>query len=639
MAFFVSFLFSTPVYAAGSFSLTDAEITDKSEYVIADVQSIDDASITIHTVFHRENDYVIYRLSFTNGSEYTRKITDITDNNLADEILLEYNKHIDEEIEPGETLILDIKLIYGILIDNGNPVDIDTTLSLFITSVEIIPQTTTPTETDPTTDTITIDPSEDVPAVPNTGALFGGIDFSSDVFTVATLLIILTLGFTVAVVLIIKNRPRTASKIVIVALSAFLMTPLVAKADDNSINININNSIALRNYLNVRWVEQLEGEDAPEYDEEYTELFEDIVEYDYLTVEGYTGDWDYFDYYDGYELSRATYGENGPDLNKDDLILDNTTLYFYFTPIEYYITYDLDGGTLAEANPTKYTIKDEFTLNNPTKEGYTFLGWAYRDYDPNTELTISGEFGDIDFVAVWEDSNQSGGSEDPDPGVTVPFTSTILQNMTTEECNRTSIGQSASMIDIRDNTSHTVRKLEDGQCWMTTPLSLTDVTITPEDSDLPSGSFTIPASNQNNFSTSDEDNKNATIYNEDYGVAAYTVYTATAGWATYGHEDGNTPRSICPKGWRLPQAGAWNDGEINRVKKLYAHRVEQELGFPYAGYYDPIRRAFREAEDIVIFWTGSFIDGELWRIMGEKNYFSQDIAEYYYGFYAICVAR
>ena len=50
-----------------------------------------------------------------------------------------------------------------------------------------------------------------------------------------------------------------------------------------------------------------------------------------------------------------------------------------FTPINYAITYELNGGILAEdvTNPPTYTIESEtFTLNNPMREGYTFAGWT-----------------------------------------------------------------------------------------------------------------------------------------------------------------------------------------------------------------------------------------------------------------------
>lgn len=46
----------------------------------------------------------------------------------------------------------------------------------------------------------------------------------------------------------------------------------------------------------------------------------------------------------------------------------------------YTITYDLDGGTLASANPSSYTPNtDTIILNNPTKSGYEFVGWSSKN--------------------------------------------------------------------------------------------------------------------------------------------------------------------------------------------------------------------------------------------------------------------
>lgn len=73
----------------------------------------------------------------------------------------------------------------------------------------------------------------------------------------------------------------------------------------------------------------------------------------------------------------------------------------------YTITYDLDGGTVATANPTTYTSNtDTITLNNPTKAGYNFIGWSSKNLinfnvsqttlngvtasAVNNEITISG---------------------------------------------------------------------------------------------------------------------------------------------------------------------------------------------------------------------------------------------------------
>ena len=46
--------------------------------------------------------------------------------------------------------------------------------------------------------------------------------------------------------------------------------------------------------------------------------------------------------------------------------------------ITYNISYNLNGGTLTNvSNPTSYNITTEtFTLNNPTRKGYTFKGWT-----------------------------------------------------------------------------------------------------------------------------------------------------------------------------------------------------------------------------------------------------------------------
>ena len=43
----------------------------------------------------------------------------------------------------------------------------------------------------------------------------------------------------------------------------------------------------------------------------------------------------------------------------------------------YNITYNLDGGTIGTANPSTYNSNTStFTLNNPTKSGYRFIGWS-----------------------------------------------------------------------------------------------------------------------------------------------------------------------------------------------------------------------------------------------------------------------
>ena len=72
----------------------------------------------------------------------------------------------------------------------------------------------------------------------------------------------------------------------------------------------------------------------------------------------------------------------------------------------YTISYDLDGGSLAEgnANPGQYTAASEsFTLKNPVKEGYTFAGWTGTDLEEATSEVVieKGSTGDREYKATW----------------------------------------------------------------------------------------------------------------------------------------------------------------------------------------------------------------------------------------------
>lgn len=82
---------------------------------------------------------------------------------------------------------------------------------------------------------------------------------------------------------------------------------------------------------------------------------------------------------------------------------------------EYSIQYNLDGGTLAQgANPAAYTASDPpITLQNPTKEGYLFLGWSGTGLSaPSLRVTIAeGSQGERSYTANWREdpAQQQGG--------------------------------------------------------------------------------------------------------------------------------------------------------------------------------------------------------------------------------------
>ena len=112
----------------------------------------------------------------------------------------------------------------------------------------------------------------------------------------------------------------------------------------------------------------------------------------------------------GYEFDGWYNGNNKISSNADDIytVNDYTVLTAKSKPIIYKITYDLVGGELPEGktNPPTYTItSDTITLNNPTKDGYTFKGWIGSNGDtPETTVTIpTGSTGDKHYTAVWEE--------------------------------------------------------------------------------------------------------------------------------------------------------------------------------------------------------------------------------------------
>lgn len=76
-----------------------------------------------------------------------------------------------------------------------------------------------------------------------------------------------------------------------------------------------------------------------------------------------------------------------------------------WTPISYSITYVLDGGNVS-GNPTSYTIESSaITLNNPTREGYTFTGWSGTDLTGNNHMSVtiaSGSTGHRTYTAHWK---------------------------------------------------------------------------------------------------------------------------------------------------------------------------------------------------------------------------------------------
>ena len=110
--------------------------------------------------------------------------------------------------------------------------------------------------------------------------------------------------------------------------------------------------------------------------------------------------------------SRNGYGFQGWYEGSSDTPFDfktpidqDTTLTGKWSLSTYNITYNLDGGTNAEGNPSTYTyITATFSLADPSKEGYTFVGWTGTDLEEVTKtVTIErNSTGSRTYTANWE---------------------------------------------------------------------------------------------------------------------------------------------------------------------------------------------------------------------------------------------
>ena len=117
----------------------------------------------------------------------------------------------------------------------------------------------------------------------------------------------------------------------------------------------------------------------------------------------------------GWYLGEETY-------NFTTAVTENLTLTAQWTVNQYTITYDLDGGT-AEGNPGTYTAEtDSFTLKNPTRPGYTFIGWSGTGLTGENNMTVTiekGSTGDRSYTAHWRYNGGSSGGSSSYP-ITVP---------------------------------------------------------------------------------------------------------------------------------------------------------------------------------------------------------------------------
>ena len=140
---------------------------------------------------------------------------------------------------------------------------------------------------------------------------------------------------------------------------------------------------------------------------------------------------------DGYQAFDGWYnGDTKYDFTQP-VTQDITLTAKFSNPINYDITYNLDGGTAT--NPATYTVEsDEITLNNPVKTGYTFTGWSGTGLTGENNMTVTiskGSTGNKAYTAHFSQNSYTvafdtvGGSSISDK-TDVKWDDTVLSGIT-----------------------------------------------------------------------------------------------------------------------------------------------------------------------------------------------------------------
>ena len=82
---------------------------------------------------------------------------------------------------------------------------------------------------------------------------------------------------------------------------------------------------------------------------------------------------------------------------------EDVTLYAKWSVADYNVTYVLDGGVNAEANPATVKMADSVTLQDASKEGFEFQGWYTEETFENKVEKLENVTSDVTLYAKFEE--------------------------------------------------------------------------------------------------------------------------------------------------------------------------------------------------------------------------------------------
>ncbi len=355
--FIVSLFINISVFAEPvAIKLNDAIITDKDDSITGNITSVSSDRLNDDVTFHRVNGDITYKLVVKNQLDKEITILSITDDNDNSNILYDYDDHHDEKLGAGDSFDFYVTTRYVNSVTDMSKRDQNSSTNFII-------KYKTP-ENGENSNSLN----------PNTG---DNIIWSFIMCIISGVGIIICLVF-----------DRKKSKIFMFIITGLILIPFVVNAATFTCKIELKSNYGL-------------------YDKQVVSYIVNGVEKTIITPYGEIINGLETPEEDGYTFDKWVY-EDGTDFDPTAEVISDIKLNAKMNKIHYSISYDLAGGTISTANQTDYTITDNITLIEPTKDHYSFIGWTGTDLnEPTKNVQISNKTGNRSYTANYVPINYS----------------------------------------------------------------------------------------------------------------------------------------------------------------------------------------------------------------------------------------
>ena len=331
-------------------------IKDKSGEIDVTTPSFSQNEIVSNVTFKKLNDSVTYEIVLKNTDNENFQISKVEDNNKNENVSIEYD--YDKDIDKTSINKFRVKLTYKKQVLNVEEINIDD-LEIDITIVDDAGNTSD----------ITINPK------------------TSDNISLYIIIFVVSLISIIIILLSKKNKNGKYFGFMLIIMAITLPIAVIA-SQKLVIKIRFDNFTIKGKFEIYPVIFDLNNDESDiEYEVTYGNKISELPSVP--SKNGYT----FVKWVD----------DKDNIVDENTIVTSNMAIKAIYSPIEYNITYDLDGGNVS-GNPSTYNIEsDSFTLINPTKEGLTFAGWTGSNGNElQTSVIINkGSFGDKQYKANY----------------------------------------------------------------------------------------------------------------------------------------------------------------------------------------------------------------------------------------------